>query len=236
MSLGLSVLLSLINPWVLGFVSFSILLSGYIYHRYRRIRSLYSQVYYSEGPTPREFCEQVASKNGLGSFDIKKSSSTHSDSYHPGRDVLFLEEPAEKTVAALAVAAHEMGHVVQSRERSFYYLIQSRLGPLADLFSIAALPLLLVGFLFYYPLIPVGIILYLLAVFIVLSAFPLELDASEKGRSFLTQRSLMSTVDRDRAETILRAAAFTYVASVAASLVKVIYSMLVPRGVFSERY
>lgn len=236
MSLGLSVLLSLVNPWVLGFVSFSIPLSGYIYHRYKRIRILYSQMYYSEGPTPREFCEQVASENGLGSIEIRKPSSTYSDSYHPGKDVLFLEEPAEKTVAALAVAAHEMGHVDQSRECSFYYLIQSLMSPTADIFSIMALPFLLAGFLFYYPLIPVGIILYLSAVFIVLSAFPVELDASRKGRNFLTQKSLMSTVDRDRVDAILRAAAFTYVASVTASLIKVIYDMLVSRGVFSERY
>ena len=232
--MGLNILLLVTNFWVLILILISIASSAYIFYHFRKIYLFSPKSYYTDGPAPREFCESVASEHGVGSLEVRKAKSSYSDRYDVNNDVLFLRAPEQKTVRSLAVAAHEMGHVIQSLEYGFIYRFQSRLKPLADLFSILSLPLILAGLLFYYPLTGLGVFLYFIAAIIILSALPFELDASRRGKEALEERSILDEGKFDRAEEIFRAASLTYVAAVTASVVKLISSILVPGGVLNE--
>lgn len=232
----MKILLSSVNTWFpLGLFVFSIFSSIYVYFRFRRLYLLYSRDLYPGGPSPRDFCRRIASREDLGSLRIDRADTPYSDRYDFSEKVLFLAKPEEKSVAALSVAAHEMGHVVQSREFGFLYSIRSRLTPWADFSAIAAVPLILAGLLFCPPLALSGAILYLAGAVVVISSFPLELKASRKGRTFLENSPFLSADQLKEADKILLSAALTYVASVTSSFFKLAFRILHPRGVFDER-
>jgi Zn-dependent membrane protease YugP len=155
------------------------------------------------------------------------------DHYHPTKGVVNLSDGVygDTSVAAVAIAAHEVGHVMQKKQGSFSYRMRALLVPFVNIGTALALPLVLVGLLldlfvfsaqksdvgFYVALI--GVVGYGLSTLFAFITLPVEYDASRRAKQMLIEQRILTEDEIPYAEQMLNAAAKTYVASLLTSLV-----------------
>jgi len=156
------------------------------------------------------------------------------DHYDPKSRVLRLSEAVYdgRSVAAMAVAAHEAGHALQDAMRYAPLVARSFAVPSAQLGNAIGLPLLLVGALLHNPLVAVvGAIFYLGVVLFQLITLPVELDASQRALQNLDELRLLQTEEEAHgAAAVLNAAALTYVAAALAGIATLLYYVLMVFG------
>ncbi|NLX09384.1 MAG: zinc metallopeptidase [Chloroflexi bacterium] len=157
------------------------------------------------------------------------------DHYDPTSGIVRLSQGValQPSVAAMAVTAHELGHVQQHQQNSPLIGLRQMLIPSARFGPSIGIMLILAGlFLNATGLATIGLILFAGATVFTLVTLPVELDASRRAMKLLEGAGLLTTEeDRDGANAVLRAAAFTYVAAVASSLLTLLYyAMLVFGG------
>ncbi len=171
--------------------------------------------------------------NGIDDISIGRVGGELSDHYHPTKKIVNLSASVygSDSVAAVAVAAHEIGHVVQKKRGYLPYKLRTWLVPITNVGSRLALPLVLFGLIldalvlttqnssfgFYLALVGVG--LYGLATLFALVTLPVEYDASRRAKRMLVQEGILTEEELPYADEMLSAAAQTYVASLALSLV-----------------
>ncbi len=171
--------------------------------------------------------------NGISDISIGKVGGFLTDHYHPTKKTVNLSESVygSDSVAAVAVAAHEIGHVVQKKKGYPFYRLRTLLVPITNIGSRLAFPLVLVGLLldlfvyttqnsdlgFYLAL--VGVALYGLATLFALVTLPVEYNASRRAKRMLVEEGILTEAEMPYAEEMLSAAAQTYVASLLTSLV-----------------
>ena len=153
------------------------------------------------------------------------------DNFNPANMTVTLSESTydSASVAAVAVAAHEIGHVVQREEGYLFYRLRTVLVPITNFGTRLALPLVIIGLLLEWLLqyseignivVFVGVCLYALSTVFLLVTLPVELDASRRAKAMLCENGVITTADeRAAASKVLGAAAMTYVASLLTSLV-----------------
>lgn len=171
--------------------------------------------------------------NGINDIEIGRVKGMLSDHYHPTKKIVNLSEDVfgSDSVAAVAVAAHEIGHVVQKKRGYLPYKLRTILVPITNLGTRLALPLVLVGVLLdafvtvtqyadlgYY-LALVGVAAYGLSTVFALVTLPVEFDASRRAKKMLAEEGILSEDELSYAREMLSAAAQTYVASLLTSLV-----------------
>ena len=171
--------------------------------------------------------------NGVYDISVGRVKGNLTDHFDPKRQVVNLSDATygSDSVAAVAVAAHEIGHVMQREKGYIPYKIRAAIVPVANIGSRLALPLVLVGLLldlFIYTgsgtewgfyLAMVGVILYGLSTLFMLVTLPVELDASRRAKKMLLAEGILSEEEKPGASKVLSAAALTYVASLLTSLV-----------------
>ncbi len=171
--------------------------------------------------------------NGVRDISVGRVRGKLTDHYHPTKKIVNLSESTygDNSIASVAVAAHEVGHVMQKKKGYFPYKIRSILVPITNFGSRLALPLVLVGLLldlfvgysqnsdvgFYLALVGVG--LYGLSTLFAFVTLPVELNASKRAKEMLLEEGILQENELPYAEKMLSAAAQTYVASLAISLV-----------------
>ena len=171
--------------------------------------------------------------NGIDGVSIGRVRGFLTDHFHPTKKTVNLSESVygSDSVAAVAVAAHEIGHVVQKEKGYLPYKLRTVLVPITNFGSRLALPLVLVGLLldgfvygtqnsdlgFYLAL--VGVALYGLATLFALVTLPVEFNASKRAKRMLVEEGILTEEETPYAEEMLSAAAQTYVASLLTSLV-----------------
>jgi Zn-dependent membrane protease YugP len=159
------------------------------------------------------------------------------DHYDPQAKAVRLSEPnyASPSLAALAVAAHEVGHAVQDAQGYAWLRVRASLWPVASIGSnwgpILVLAGLLLGAL---GLAKLGLYLYLAVAFFQLVTLPVEFDASRRAMEFLRRMGFLTSREVGPARQVLQWAALTYVAALASSLTTILYyaSLL---GLFGRR-
>ena len=171
--------------------------------------------------------------NGVSGISVGRTRGFLTDHYHPTKQIVNLSESVygDASVAAVAVAAHEIGHVIQKEKGYFPYKIRSVLVPITNFGSKLALPLVLVGLLLdwfvvatqnsdvgYYLAI-LGVALYGLSTVFALVTLPVEFDASRRAKKMLVEEGILTQAELPYADKMLDAAALTYVASLLTSLV-----------------
>jgi Zn-dependent membrane protease YugP len=182
------------------------------FNRYSKIRSTTNFT----GATLAKFLMDSA---GIYDVGIEKIPGNLSDHFDPRSKVVRLSTYDSNSVAALGVAAHEIGHVIQHHEHYFPLVIRNTIVPVANIGSNLGWILALAGFFFYTPnLILAGIWLYLAAVAFTLITLPVELDASRRAIKLLEINVSMPEDELYGVKKVLRAAAMTYVAAVLASI------------------
>lgn len=189
----------------------------------------FSQVTAARGMTGAQVARALLDANSLQSIPIERSPGNLSDHYDPAKGVLRLSPEVYDacSVAALGVAAHEVGHAIQGNKGSVLMQFRNSLVPAANLGSGAAFPLFFVGFFFQFPLLmDVGILFFFAAVLFHAVTLPVELDASRRALRALAGGGYLTTEEQPLARKVLQAAALTYVAAMAMALMQLVRLLL----------
>ncbi len=182
------------------------------FNRYSKVRSVTNFT----GASLAKFLMESA---GIYDVGIERIPGKLSDHFDPKAKVVRLSTYDDNSVAALGVAAHEIGHVIQDHNRYFPLVIRNTIVPVANIGSNLGWILALMGFFFSFPnLILIGIWFYLAAVAFTLITLPVELDASKRAIKLLEVNVSMPESELNGVKRVLRAAAMTYVAAVLASI------------------
>jgi len=198
----------------------------------RRTFKRYSEVPTSNGLTGAQAAAAVMSAEGVSDVSIRPVEGRLSDHYDPRNKTLNLSPDVGQaaTVAALGVAAHEAGHAVQDARGYKPMRIRQTLVPAAtigsQLWIFPAFLGLIIGSM---GLVNIGLVLFLAVVIFQLVTLPVEFDASRRALVALEGGGLLGTTEIDGARAVLRAAALTYVAALAASIGQLIYFFLASR-------
>ena len=128
------------------------------------------------------------------------------------------------------MAAHECGHAVQDQKKYGPLVLRSTLVPLANFGSQLSWPVFIAGLIFsLQPLVMAGIILFSLAVLFQLVTLPVEFNASSRALRILEDTGMLGSQEMTGAKKVLRAAAMTYVAALASSLLQLLRLILLSR-------
>ncbi len=170
--------------------------------------------------------------NGINDITVNRIRGRLTDHFHPTKRQVNLSESTygSASVAAVAVAAHEIGHVMQKARGYVPYKLRSALVPVASIGSRLAMPLILVGIIldiifFATPnnigvwFMLAGIGFYAMSMLFILVTLPVEFNASRRAKKMLLQEGILDEREIKGAEKVLSAAAMTYVASMLVSLV-----------------
>ncbi len=166
---------------------------------------------------------------GVYDIRVERVNGKLTDHYHPTKKQVNLSMSTfgSASVAAVAVAAHEVGHVMQKKEGYFPYKVRTMLVPLTNIGSALSIPLVLIGILLDVFLISVpygawcvyaGIALFGLSTLFALVTLPVELNASKRAKKMLLEDGILTAEEVPGASKVLSAAALTYVASLLISL------------------
>lgn len=175
---------------------------------------------------------ELLDRNGLGNVAIEMVPGELTDHYDPRSRVLRLSAGVynSPSIAAIGIAAHEVGHALQHATGYLPLSIRNAIVPVASIGSQLAIPFFLLGFLFGIPsLMDVGILAFSGAVLFQLITLPVEFNASSRAISALSSSGYVSVRDREAIEEVLSAAALTYVAATAMAALQLI-RLLILRG------
>jgi Zn-dependent membrane protease YugP len=192
----------------------------------------YSQVPTASGMTGAQAADAVLRNSGVTGVGIQPVAGQLSDHYDPRTKTLNLSEDVggAATVAALGVAAHEAGHAVQDARGYKPMQIRSTLVPAASIGSqLWIWPAFLGLILGSTGLVNVGLVLFLAVVVFQLVTLPVEFDASHRAIVALEGGGLLGAEELSGARKVLRAAALTYIAALAASIGQLIYFFVASR-------
>lgn len=208
-----------------------LLLSLWASSKVKSTYAKYDKVRNRLGMTGREAAARLLHMGGVTDISIGKVSGTLSDHYHPAKQVVNLSEATygSTSVAAVAVAAHEIGHVMQNKTGYVFYRIRTAIVPAVNFGTKLALPLVLIGLLMEgylsygsdagFTVAMIGVVLYGLSFLFALVTLPVELDASRRAGQLLQQAGVVTGEEMPGVRKVLSAAAMTYLASMLTSLV-----------------
>ena len=193
----------------------------------------YSRVRVSRGVTGADAARQVLSHGGVHGVSIKSIRGSMTDHYDPRDNSISLSETVGgvSTAAAIGVAAHEAGHALQHAQGYSPIKLRMAIIPVCNFASSLAMPLFILGLLFasWNPetgfgllMMQAGILAFSVAVFFQVVTLPVEFNASRRAMAALEASGYYTDEELDGARKVLRAAAMTYVAALAVSLLQLL--------------
>ena len=201
--------------------------------------SKYVRVPSSTGLTGCEVARRILEANGIYDVTVQPIPGKLTDHYDPVHKTLGLSEPIynSSSVAAIGVAAHECGHAIQDNRDYMPLRVRSAMVPLVNIGSNVSWPMILIGLLiaqsglyFGYRMMSIGIVCFGLAVLFQLVTLPVELDASRRALKQLGETGILPLAEKGAVRRVLSAAAMTYVASAAASLLQLLRLLILFGG------
>ena len=193
----------------------------------------YSKIRSYSGMTGREAAEQILRRNGIYDVQVTHIAGNLTDHYDPRNKTLALSDPVynSTSVAAIGVAAHECGHAIQHQKGYGPLVLRSTLVPAANIGSSLSWPIFVAGLIFSMrPLLMLGILLFGLAVIFQLVTLPVEFNASSRAIRILEGNGMLGESEITGAKKVLRAAAMTYVASLASSILQLLRLVILAGG------
>ena len=205
--------------------------------RVRSAYARYSEVRNAYGLTGAEAARRLLDWAGLRHIPVQIVPGDLSDNYDPRSKVLNLSQGVARapSVAALGIAAHEIGHVLQDAQAYVPLRARAAIVPAANLGTSLGFWIFFLGLIIHplHFLAWVGVGLFSIAVLFTLITLPVELNASRRARTLLSSSGLASPTEMDGVSAVLNAAALTYVAALAQALATLLYFLDV-MGVFSS--
>jgi hypothetical protein len=222
------------NPLYWLIVGPAVLFMLYAQWRVQSAYNKWTRVRNSRGMAGAQAAERLIAEQGLYGVSIQGIRGHLTDHYDPRSKTLGLSESTamQPTVAALAIAAHEIGHATQDARGNRLFNLRSGIVPVVNFGSQLGPILFLAGLFFQFEaLMWVGIGLFSLAFVFTVVTLPLELDASSKAMGMLTNSGLLvGEEERRGAKAVLDAAALTYVAALLTALAQLVYYILLASG------
>ena len=214
--------------YLLTFVALIITLGAqwFVNHNYKKFLKFNN----SKGKKGFEIARKILDMNGLNHVEVVEVSGFLSDHYDPSKKVVRLSGDIynKDTISSVAVAAHECGHAIQDKEGYFFMKIRSAIAPFASISSYAGYIAILVGCIFgLLDLILLGIGLEIVILVFQLVTLPVEFDASRRALKILNDNHLIEEAEVKNCRKVLTAAALTYVAGVAATVLEILRLLLI---------
>ncbi len=195
--------------------------------------SKYSKVRNMSGITGEFAARMILDSNGLHNIRIEHVAGDLTDHYDPKSNVIRLSDSvySSTSAAAIGVAAHEAGHAVQHAVGYGPIKLRTAIIPMCQIGSNLAWPLILLGIvLSMESLATIGVIFFSTATLFQLVTLPCEFNASSRALSALSMSGRFSREDLSAAKKTLTAAALTYVAALAVSLLNLLRIIMMVKG------
>lgn len=187
--------------------------------------SKYSKVKNERGITGKEAARYLLDKNGLSEVDVVETTGYLTDYYDPRSKVIKLSRSVynDASIAAVSVACHECGHAIQDKVGYTFLKIRSALVPVVNFSSYAGYFAILFGCLFgALNLIWVGIFAEVIILLFQIITLPVEVNASKRALQELESANFLNRNELKHGKTMLTAAALTYVASIATTIIQIL--------------
>lgn len=212
--------------------------SAHVQSVYRR----YAGVMSSAGLTGAEVAYRLLQANGITDVSIGHVRGSLTDHYDPAKKIVNLSDTTygSRSVAAIGVAAHECGHVMQHHSGYVPLSIRTALVPAANIGSNLGLPMVIIGLFLgagvrYTDggtsigtiLVEIGVVLFFFGVLFQLVTLPVEFDASHRALKMLKQYQILDDRELPYSRKVLSAAAMTYVAAAASSILQFLRVLLI---------
>ena len=193
------------------------------FNKYKRVRS-------ATGMTGAEAAERILHQNGIYDVGIEHISGNLTDHYDPRSKMLRLSDAtySSTSVAAIGVAAHECGHALQHKEEYGPLKLRTAIVPAANIGSRLGIPIIILGVILGSNplLINIGIWVFSLAVLFQIITLPVEFNASSRALEMVEQYGILGSEEVGHTKKVLSAAAMTYVAAAAASILQLLRLVL----------
>jgi Zn-dependent membrane protease YugP len=189
--------------------------------------SKWSQVRARSGLTGADAARRLISSSGLYGVRLEGVAGEMTDHYDPTNKVLRLSQGVANrpSVAALAIAAHELGHAMQDAENYFPLRLRGALVPAVNIGSNLGWILIMAGLLLNFTgLAWLGVIIFSAGAVFALATLPVEFDASARAKRLLADSGIIVGEDEQRGvNAVLNAAALTYVAALVTAVMQLLY-------------
>ena len=210
-------LLAFVVPMVIGF---------WAQHRVKSTFARNLEVPVANGMTGAQVARRVLDANGLNDVPVEETPGTLSDHYDPRSKSVHLSPEVYNrvSVASTAVGAHEVGHAIQHANAYAFFKFRSAMFPVVA-FASNIWVLFLIGGLFLgvLGLVYVAVALYSIAVLFQIVTLPVEFDASKRANQQLRDLGLVAANESTAVRSVLKAAAWTYVAAALAAVAVLLY-------------
>lgn len=197
----------------------------------------YQQIGNSRGLTGQMAARQILDANGLYNVSIEHISGELSDHYDPRANVVRLSDSTfnSTSVAAVGVAAHEVGHAVQYATGYTPMKLRSAVIPLTNIGSTLSYPMVILGLVLGNSyvgdmLINAGIFLFLAVVLFQFATLFVEFNASARAMKTLDSQHILEGNELSMSRKVLTAAALTYVAALFTAIVNLLRLILIASG------
>jgi len=199
------------------------LTSWYVKSSYNK----WSRVQASSRLTGAQAAQRLLSTGGMYGVQIQGTAGNLTDHYDPRNKTLYLSQGVANvpSVAAVAIAAHEMGHAMQDAEDYFPLKFRAALVPMVNIGSNLGWILIMIGlFLNFTQLAWLGVLVFSGGAVFALATLPVEFDASARAKRLLVQTGIIQTEEEERGvNAVLNAAALTYVAALVTAIMQLLY-------------
>ncbi|MCI9616812.1 MAG: zinc metallopeptidase [Eubacterium sp.] len=189
----------------------------------------YSKVSSNSGMTGAQAAQKILESQGIYDVTIQHIGGELTDNYNPKTKVLSLSDSTygSTSVAAIGVAAHECGHAMQHHRGYTPIAVRNALVPFANWGSRLSWLLIIIGILFYgqgtgQTIIYIGIFAFSLAVLFQIVTLPVEFNASNRAVKVLENTGIFGSTELQYTKKVLGAAALTYVAAAASSVLQLL--------------
>lgn len=200
----------------------------------------YSQVRAWSGMTGAEAARRILDSNGLHNVKVEQSNGMLSDHYDPRSKTLRLSPQVYGTnsVAAVGVAAHEAGHALQDKQGYLALQVRSAMVPTVQIGSWLGPIVFIAGFFmlqflpgdFGFTVATIGLILFAATAVFAVITLPVEFDASKRAKQLLVHQGVISSQESKGVNSVLDAAALTYVAGAIQAVSTLLYYALLLFG------
>lgn len=217
------------DPTYLLFILPALALSLWASWRTKATFNKFSQVRTMRGLTGAQAAQEMLRGAGISDVQVVPTSGFLSDHYNPANKTLALSEAtyASNSVAAVGVACHEAGHAIQHAQAYKPMWLRSILVPTASFGSSASYFVVIGGMLFHSAnLVYLGALLFSAVLLFQLVTLPVEFDATARAKRLALDTGIVTAQERVGMDKVLNAAAMTYVAAVASSLMTLLYYLL----------
>ena len=190
----------------------------------RSTYSKYKEIDIDTNLTGKEVAEKILLENGLEDIEVVQISGELSDNYNNSKRRISLSTDIYngRSIASCAVAAHECGHAVQYKTGYVPIKIRNMLVPIVNIGNTLGYIVIIISLLASFTkLFIIGLILVSFALIFQLVTLPCEFNASRRANKMLLEMGLITSEEQSGTKTMLKAAAFTYVAGLLSSILEV---------------